>query len=41
MVRTVNREYLVQRVQQWYNDQEKNCCFFVVIVIVFFIKNRK
>ena len=38
MVRTVNRQYLIQLVKQFYNDQEK-IVFSVVIVTVFSAKN--
>ena len=40
MVRTVNRQYLIQLVKQFYNDQEK-VVFSVVVVTVFLQKIKR
>ena len=40
MVRTVNRQYLIQLVKQFYNDRKK-IVFSVVVVTVFSAKNQR
>ena len=40
MVRTVNRQYLIQLVKQFYNDHEK-VVFSVVVVTVFLQKIKR
>ena len=41
MVRIVNREYLVDLVEQCYKDQEKNCCIFCSVSNFSFCKKSK
>ena len=41
MVRSVNRQYLIQLVEQCYIDQENNFFFFVVIITANFVRNQK
>ena len=42
MVRSVNRQYLIQLVEQCYIDQENNCLFFfVVIATANLLRNQK